>query len=324
MAATPRFPFASGDCDAIMRRNDLGPQRAANRPVLRWRAPNGREQEFVLSNARPATIGREPDCTIPIDSRRVSKAHALVEFRDGEFTIQDLESANGTRVNGEAISVRLLQPGDRIEIGDIELTFADAGTDGASGGDGAAAAGGSKVVRLALTATVTLVVMLGLLFTLIGGPGGTAVRSTPVEEKLAPAPPELMARLRAAAPDSPVVKDVVQYAIGAGSPPAKALHEEGRLRLEAQRWRDAALLLAAAAARDPANTAALAAFEDAVAHLDRAAFKALASAEIADFGMRYDDALLQADAVVQMVDRQDPRYDRALKIAEHARSLRAR
>jgi len=253
----------------------------------------------------------------------VSKAHALVEFRDGDYTIQDLESANGTRVNGESTSVRMLEPGDRIEIGDVELTFIDAGSDGIAAG-GAAAAGGSKVVRLALTATVTLVLMLALLFSLIGGPGGTTVKSTAVEETLAPAAPELLARLKASAGDSAVVKEVVQYATVAGSPPGRALQEEGRLRLDSQRWKDAAMLLAAAVASDPSNTAAQAAFEDAAAHLDRAASKALAAAEMADYGMRYDDALLHADEVLQLVDRQDPRYDRALKIAEHARSVRAR
>jgi hypothetical protein len=307
-----------------MRRDDLGPRREPSRPVLRWRTPSGRDEEHALSNVHPATIGRDPDCTIPLDSRMVSKAHALVEFRDGDYTIQDLESANGTRVNGEATSVRVLEPGDRIEVGDVELTFFDAAMDGVAVGGRAAAAGGSKAVRLAVTAGVTLVVMVGLLYTLIGGPAGTANNATAVEETLAPAPPELLARLRASAADSPTVKQVVQYAAVAGSPPAKALHEEGRLRLDAQRWRDAALLLAATVAMDPANSIALAAFEDAAARLDRAASKALAAAEIADYGMRYDDALLHADEVLQMVDRQDPRYERASKIAEHARSVRAR
>jgi hypothetical protein len=276
-----------------------------------------------MSNARPATIGRDPDCTISLDSRLVSKAHALVEFRDGEYTIQDLESANGTRVNGEATSVRVLEPGDRIEVGDVELTFLDLGADDGAVGSAGAATGGSKVVRLALTATVTMVVVLGLLFALIGGPGGASVASAP-EETLASASPDLLARLRASAEGSPVVKEVVQYATLAGAPPGRALLEEGRLRLESQRWRDAALLLAAAAARDTANTGAVAAFEDAAARLDRAASKALAAAEIADFGMRYEDALLHADEVLQLIDRQDPRYDRALKIAEHARSVRTR
>ena len=308
-----------------MRRDDLGPRREPSRPVLKWRSATGREEEYAVSHGRPATIGRDPDCTIPLDSRMVSKAHALVEFRDGDFTIQDLESANGTRVNGEPTALRVLEPGDRIEIGDVELTFVDAAADeGSAGGGGAAAAGGSKMVKLALTAIVTLVVMLGLLFTLIGGPGGAPTAPARVEEALAPASAELVASLRAAAPASVVVKEVVQSATVAGTPPAQALHEEGRLRLESQRWRDAALLLAAAAARDAANTTAQSAFADAAAHLDRAASKALAAAEGADYGMRYDDALLHADEVLQLVDRQDPRYGRALKIAEHARSVRAR
>ena len=180
-----------------MRRDDLGPKREPSRPVLRWTTPTGRTEEYAMSNERPATIGRDPNCTIPLDSRMVSKAHALVEFRDGEYTIQDLESANGTRVNGEATSVRVLEPGDNIEVGDIALQFLDL----CSGGDGAGAAGaaggGSKAVRLALTATITLVVMVGLLYTLLGGPG-TPVSRPVVEEALAPAPPELLARLRAA------------------------------------------------------------------------------------------------------------------------------
>ena len=108
------------------------------------------------------------------------------------------------------------------------------------------------------------------------------------------------------------------------SPPAKALHEEGRLRLERSAGATPRCCWPRPSARDPENAAALAAFEEAAAHLDRAASKALAAAEIADFGMRYDDALLHADEVLQLVDRQDPRYDRALKIAEHARSIRAR
>ena len=143
-----------------MRRDDLGPRREPSRPVLRWRTPTGRAEEYALSNVRPATIGRDADCTIALDSRMVSKAHALVEFRDGDYTIQDLESANGTRVNGEATAVRVLEPGDRIAVGDVELTFVDAGVDGVAAGGSAAAPGGSKALRLALTATLTLVVMV--------------------------------------------------------------------------------------------------------------------------------------------------------------------
>ncbi len=303
-----------------MRRQDVRQRREPSRPVLRWQGTGGRTEEFALSNVRPATIGRDATCTITLDSRIVSKAHALVEFRDGEYTIQDLESANGTRVNGEATSVRVLEPNDRIEVGDVELTFLDLGADGAGAGSGAADAGGSKVVKLALTATVTLILMVGLLVTLLGGLGTPVIEQTRPVEELAPASPEMLQRLRQAAPTAAVVNEVVQHATLAGVPPGQALHDEGRLRLESERWRDAAMLLGAAVARDPKNARAATAFEQAAAHLDRAASKALAAAELADFGMRPEDSLLHADTVLQLVDRQDPRYDRALKIAEKARS----
>jgi pSer/pThr/pTyr-binding forkhead associated (FHA) protein len=301
-----------------MRRDDVGRRREPLRPVLRWVAPSGRTEEVALSNARPATIGRDDTCTIVLDSRLVSKAHALVEFRDGEYTIQDLQSANGTRVNGEATAVRVLEPGDRIEVGDVELTFVD--LQAAAGGGAAAPAGGAKVVRLAMAGAGTLIVTVGLMFALIGGGGEPAPVQSRAPETLAPAPPETLARLKQGAASAPVVTEVVQYATLAGVPPAQALQDEGRLRLETGRWRDAAFLLAATVARDPANTRAAAAFEQAAAQLERAASRALADAELAEFGMRYQDALLHADAVLLLVDRQDPRYDRALKIAETARA----
>lgn len=309
-----------------MRRDPLGSRQEPRRPVLRWQRAGGQQEETALSATRPVTIGREDRNTIVLESRLVSKAHALVEFRDGEYTIQDLESANGTRVNGDATSVRVLEPGDRIEVGDVELTFLD--LDGGAAGDGrrpaagtaAAAGGSSKVVRLAIAAVVTLVVMLGLMFTLIRGISPAPAPAPRPVEKLAPASPDVIARLTAAAEGSTVVKDVIAHATLAAVPPLQSLREEGRLRLDTERWRDAALLLAAAAGRDPKDASLKASFEEAAAQLDRAASKALAAAELAAFGMRYDDALLQADAVLQYVEPADPRYDRALKIAEAARA----
>jgi hypothetical protein len=302
-----------------MRRDTLGARREPRRPVLRWKTPAGRTEECALSNARPVTIGRDDKSTIVLESRLVSKAHALVEFRDGEYTIQDLESANGTRVNGEATSVRVLEPGDRVEVGDLELTFLDLAADGPAA-KGAPAAGGSKVVRLAIVGVVTMGVMIGLLMFLISGLAPAEVqKAAAIQETLAPASTELLARLRAGAETSTVVKDVVQHATLAAVPPAQALYDEGRLRFENERWRDAALLLAATAARNPANTAAAAAFEQAAAQLDRAASRALASAELAHYGMRFEDALLHADEVLQLVEKEDPRYGRALKVAEEAR-----
>jgi pSer/pThr/pTyr-binding forkhead associated (FHA) protein len=69
----------------------------------------------------PVTIGRQPDNAVVIDNPAVSSHHACV-FRDGEqFVVEDLQSTNGTFVNGTRISRRNLRPGDMLVVGDHTL-----------------------------------------------------------------------------------------------------------------------------------------------------------------------------------------------------------
>ena len=51
----------------------------------------------------------------------VSRRHALLRFRDGRWILQDLESTNGTRVNGEPVGRCQLRPGDALQVGDVRL-----------------------------------------------------------------------------------------------------------------------------------------------------------------------------------------------------------
>ena len=68
-----------------------------------------------------ATIGRLPDNTIVLDSPSVSGHHACV-FRDGHrWTVEDLQSTNGTFVNGARVSRHVLQQGDVVRVGKHEL-----------------------------------------------------------------------------------------------------------------------------------------------------------------------------------------------------------
>lgn len=63
-------------------------------------------------------IGRSAGCSLRIDQRGVSRRHArIARTTEGAYQIEDLSSRNGTFVNGEAVSERLLQVGDRIQIG---------------------------------------------------------------------------------------------------------------------------------------------------------------------------------------------------------------
>ncbi len=73
----------------------------------------------------PITIGREEDNTIQLNDERVSRFHARIQIEDQEIFIADLESTNGTRVNGENIQIAILRPGDTITIGSCFMLFGD-------------------------------------------------------------------------------------------------------------------------------------------------------------------------------------------------------
>jgi pSer/pThr/pTyr-binding forkhead associated (FHA) protein len=67
------------------------------------------------------TIGRLPDNGVVLDNAAVSSHHACV-FRDGDqFVIEDLQSTNGTFVNGTRVTSKRLHPGDMIVIGNHTL-----------------------------------------------------------------------------------------------------------------------------------------------------------------------------------------------------------
>jgi pSer/pThr/pTyr-binding forkhead associated (FHA) protein len=70
-----------------------------------------------------ATIGRLPDNAIIIDSPGVSGHHACVFGTDGQYVVEDLQSTNGTFVNGVRVSRQVLQHGDVVKVGNHELIF---------------------------------------------------------------------------------------------------------------------------------------------------------------------------------------------------------
>ena len=69
-------------------------------------------------------IGRSEDCDIVVDNLAVSRHHAIIEKVDGIFSINDLDSNNGTFVNGQRISEpTALNFGDEVGIGKHVLVF---------------------------------------------------------------------------------------------------------------------------------------------------------------------------------------------------------
>ena len=72
---------------------------------------------------RSITIGRAPDNMIVIDDSSVSSRHALLELVGETYRLKDLESTNGTKVNGVPITETVLRFEDRIRFGGIEARF---------------------------------------------------------------------------------------------------------------------------------------------------------------------------------------------------------
>lgn len=63
-------------------------------------------------------IGRSPSCEIALDDERVSRRHALVELEEGQAFVQDLDSRNGTQLNGAKLEGRVaLRVGDELQLG---------------------------------------------------------------------------------------------------------------------------------------------------------------------------------------------------------------
>lgn len=77
---------------------------------------------FVLSD-QVTTIGRSADSTIRLADASVSRRHAEIRPSGDGWTVVDLGSTNGTRVNGAPVKERRLQDGDTVATGDATLRF---------------------------------------------------------------------------------------------------------------------------------------------------------------------------------------------------------
>ena len=69
------------------------------------------------------TLGRRPYNDIVIDNLAVSGEHAVLQMTGSDVVLEDLNSTNGTYVNGKAVKKQQLQSGDAIEIGKYKIKF---------------------------------------------------------------------------------------------------------------------------------------------------------------------------------------------------------
>jgi pSer/pThr/pTyr-binding forkhead associated (FHA) protein len=92
-------------------------------PALIVRSGGGRAGEHFTPAGERTTIGRSPDCDIFLDDVTVSRRHAVLVAREGEFLIEDQGSLNGTYVNRRRIESERLESGDEVQVGKYRLTF---------------------------------------------------------------------------------------------------------------------------------------------------------------------------------------------------------
>jgi Protein of unknown function (DUF3662)/FHA domain len=78
---------------------------------------------YVLEERR-AVLGRSKECDVQVPDANVSRRHAELREEGGSWWLVDLDSTNGTELNGKRVQRAKLADGDRIGLGDLELVFA--------------------------------------------------------------------------------------------------------------------------------------------------------------------------------------------------------
>jgi pSer/pThr/pTyr-binding forkhead associated (FHA) protein len=91
--------------------------------ILRTTTEGEPEKTFRILPGVPRTIGRSTGADFILDAALVSRVHCqLVAMGDGALELRDLESTNGTYVNGTRIETAArLSPGDKVQVGRVEL-----------------------------------------------------------------------------------------------------------------------------------------------------------------------------------------------------------
>ena len=90
--------------------------------ILRTLNDGEPEKTFRILAGGIRTIGRATGADFIVDAPLVSRVHCrLTALPGGELEVRDLDSTNGTFVNGERVENAVLSSGDRLQVGRVEL-----------------------------------------------------------------------------------------------------------------------------------------------------------------------------------------------------------
>lgn len=119
--------------------------------------------EFSIARNQ-VRIGRLEELDLCISHRSISREHARITQKDGTFEIEDLNSANGVRINGSGVRKSTLKSGDILELGQVRFRFVGPGeaytfdpSEEEQAASGAASAGPQKRTVAAIVVTAAVV-----------------------------------------------------------------------------------------------------------------------------------------------------------------------
>jgi len=119
-----------GTNDRFDEPTTVGEMQPAASPVPRQKKPflleqvtgPGAPREFTLE-LDETVLGRSLSATISIESSGISRQHAVVKRAGPEFSVTDLNSANGIYLNGVKTHSAILREGDALQLGDVIFVF---------------------------------------------------------------------------------------------------------------------------------------------------------------------------------------------------------
>lgn len=85
------------------------------------RGPDRVEHVSIPDRELPFTVGRDEENKLHIDSTAVSRFHAVLFAENGEHYVQDMESTNGTFLNGKKIKKAKINPGDKVTVANVDI-----------------------------------------------------------------------------------------------------------------------------------------------------------------------------------------------------------
>ncbi len=96
---------------------------AAQSGALVIRSGGGRVGQSFPMTGEKMTIGRSPETDVFLDDVTVSREHATLVRRGGEWYLDDSGSLNGTYVNRQRVDSHRLEDGDELQVGKYKLTY---------------------------------------------------------------------------------------------------------------------------------------------------------------------------------------------------------